>query len=343
MFASREDLDNISFAVPSTPRGSVYSPPIRHEMAPEVLQPWRYLMRTPGKNVRSMLIDGFNSFLEVDKPTLTLLKQITGYLHSSSLLIDDIEDGSKLRRGISAAHHVFGMPLTLNAGNYVYFLALEKVIGLNDPECISIFTEELLNLHRGQGRDILWRERCPDIIPTMEEYREMILDKTGGLFRLAIRLMYQFRRRLDIEEGELIDLCNDLAEYFQVRDDAINLCSPEYHKNKSFCEDLTEGKMSYPILCALSRLNEKEKGRILEILTMHTEDFDLKKEALGILRRCGALDATIDHTCRLEKRCISRIQKLGGCTSLERIMFRLRGEIDVSIAAEREIAAAAAA
>lgn len=69
--------------------------------------------------------------------------------------IDDIEDNSILRRGIPVAHNIFGIASTINSANYVYFLSLEKILrnfpAEMMPEGIRIFTEQLLELHRGQG------------------------------------------------------------------------------------------------------------------------------------------------------------------------------------------------
>ena len=78
-------------------------------------------------------------------------------------MIDDIEDNSKLRRGIPVAHSIFGIPSVINGANYAYFLALEKCHALKNPMAMNVFVGELLNLHRGQGHDILWRDdvRCP--------------------------------------------------------------------------------------------------------------------------------------------------------------------------------------
>lgn len=129
-------------------------------------------------------------------------------LHNASLLVDDIEDGSKLRRGIPVAHDIYGVPTTINTANYIYFMALERFaysrsihdLGfatsailrsknchmfyiwhpcrchmLGSPRAMNVFVLELLNLHRGQGQDILWRDqlRCP----TEAQYRAMVLDK----------------------------------------------------------------------------------------------------------------------------------------------------------------------
>jgi geranylgeranyl pyrophosphate synthase len=76
-------------------------------------------------------------------------------LHNASLMIDDIEDNSKLRRGIPVAHAIFGTPTVINSANYAYFLALEKCHALKNPKAIDVFVGEMLNLHRGQGQDIM--------------------------------------------------------------------------------------------------------------------------------------------------------------------------------------------
>lgn len=101
--------------------------------------------------------------------------------------IDDVQDNSVLRRGIPVAHNIFGTAQTINSANYVYFLALQEVRKLNSPAAMDIYTEELLNLHKGQGMDLFWRDTLT--CPTEEEYLEMVDNKTGGLFRLAVKLM----------------------------------------------------------------------------------------------------------------------------------------------------------
>lgn len=117
-------------------------------------------------------------------------------MHTSSTLtppqltlpsVDDVEDSSLLRRGIPVAHSIFGTPQTINSANYVYFRALSLLLSMNNPKLIEIFTEELLNLHRGQGMDLYWRDSLT--CPSEADYLEMVGNKTGGLFRLAIKLM----------------------------------------------------------------------------------------------------------------------------------------------------------
>ena len=103
--------------------------------------------------------------------------------------------------------------------------------------------------------------------PTEDEYFRMICDKTGGLFRLAVGLMQVFAS--SHQDSDFNHLVNNLAMYFQIRDDFINLADEEYMKSKSFCEDLTEGKFSFPIIHCI-RLNDKDT-RLINILKQRTE------------------------------------------------------------------------
>jgi geranylgeranyl diphosphate synthase, type III len=133
---------------------------------------YKYSKFLSGKEVRSMLIDAFNIWTKLDEEKLETVKKITQKLHNSSLLIDDIEDNSKLRRGKPCAHLVYGTALTINSGNYMYFEALEDVLELNSNKAIKVFTKEMKNLHIGQGLDIYWRDDT--ICPTEDEYLSMV-------------------------------------------------------------------------------------------------------------------------------------------------------------------------
>jgi geranylgeranyl diphosphate synthase type 3 len=209
-----------------------------HQSDASLLEAFRYINSVPGKDVRGKLIDCFQEWFQVESPEiLEKIKDIVGDLHNASLLVDDIEDNSKLRRGNPVAHCIFGIPTVINCANYVYFLALEKCHALDNPAAMQVFVGELLNLHRGQGHDIAWRDaiRCP----TEEDYLIMVQDKTGGLFRLAVGLMQAFATQHT--DTDFSNLVNNLAMYFQIRDDFINLADEEYMKSKSFCEDFSEG------------------------------------------------------------------------------------------------------
>ncbi|CAG8438076.1 8873_t:CDS:2 [Diversispora eburnea] len=154
-----------------------------------LLEPFNYLMANPGKEIRSKFIDAFDHWLNVPKDKLALITTVVEMLHTASLLIDDVEDNSILRRGVPVAHSIYGIPAAINCANYIYFLALNEIRKYNDPNMYSIYTEELLCLHRGQGMELYWRDTLT--CPTESEYIQMVSNKTGGLLRLGVKLMQE--------------------------------------------------------------------------------------------------------------------------------------------------------
>lgn len=283
-----------------------------HEPPKELLEPFRYVEQTGGKGVRAKLMEAFNEWLQVDIPKLKEIAELISILHNASLMIDDIEDNSRLRRGIPVCHLVYGIPSTINTANYMYFLAMEKVHNTGNPLAVTVFLEELLNLHRGQGYDIYWRDN--NSCPTEEQYKQMVLDKTGGLFRLALRLMQAFSKN----KTDYIPLVNLMGLYFQIRDDYINLQSDEYQKNKSFAEDLSEGKFSFPIIHGIRV--KPEDHRLLNILKRKTEDIDVKKHAIDYMKQNGSFSYTEGVLQNLSQQIRKIISELGGNKKLVELM-----------------------
>ncbi|PWN41018.1 terpenoid synthase [Ceraceosorus guamensis] len=225
-----------------------------------LLEPFSYLASNPGKEIRGKLIDAFNCWLRLPEEKLGIVKDVVGRLHTASLLMDDVEDNSDLRRGIPVAHKIYGVPQTINTANYVYFQAFSLIFSMGTPSSSRVSVErlvndELMNLHRGQGLDLFWRDAL--ICPTEEEYVDMVNNKTGGLLRIAAKLMMAHSGLYADSESatnaqhsapDLLPLVNLIGLLFQIRDDYMNLQSAAYASNKGFAEDLTEGKFSFPLI-----------------------------------------------------------------------------------------------
>jgi geranylgeranyl diphosphate synthase, type III len=104
--------------------------------------------------------------------------------------IDDLQDGASFRKEKPVAHSIFSVGLTINSASQTFFHAIEKVQKLDHPDAIKVYNEQLLELHRGQGIEIYWRDNF--ICPTEDEYMFMVVRKTGGLYKLIMRLMQLF-------------------------------------------------------------------------------------------------------------------------------------------------------
>ncbi|XP_071452072.1 terpene synthase [Hetaerina americana] len=278
----------------------------------KLLQPFTYIVSVPGKNVRTKLAHAFNYWLKIPDDKMVIVPEIVQMLHNASLLIDDIQDNAVLRRGVPVAHSIYGVASTINAANYVLFIALEKVLTLNHPEATKVYTEQLLELHRGQGIEIYWRDNFT--CPSEEEYRQMTIMKTGGLYMLAIRLMQLFSDNKD----DYTKLTSILGLYFQVRDDLCNLCMQEYQENKSFCEDLTEGKFSFPIIHAIR--SRPGDNKVMNILRQRTRDVEVKKYCVSLMERYGSFAYTRQLLEQLDTEAREEITRLGSNPLMEALM-----------------------
>ncbi|XP_029659939.1 geranylgeranyl pyrophosphate synthase-like [Formica exsecta] len=230
--------------------------------------------------------------------------------------IDDIQDNSILRRGIPVAHSVYGIASSLSAANYILFIAMERVVNLQHPAAIQVYMEQLLELHRGQGMDIFWRDNF--ICPSEADYKTMTIKKTGGLFNLAVRLMKLF----SIYEEDLSSLIAILGLYFQIRDDYCNLCLGEYTENKSYCEDLSEGKFSFPIIHALT--TNPDDRQIINILRQRTKDMEVKRHCIKLLEKFGSFKYTRSVLEELDMKARAEIGRLGGNPLLIKILDELK-------------------
>lgn len=246
-------------------------------LADVVTAPFEWCAGLPSKNVRSSLIDAFSIWFPVSRSAKDRVQTIGHLLHNASLLLDDIGDGSHLRRGQPTAHKIFGIPETINSANFAILEAMEKVSELPAPS-FTVCATEMRKLFIGQGHDLLWarQHKCP----SEAEYFEMIDGKTGGLFHLLIGLLMCNSAAQKAQSPAQLcvhKLLTSLGRLFQVCDDYQNLVSPAYASQKGFCEDLDEGKFSYPVICALGQ-TEKDVSMLRNILANPRENGCLSDE-----------------------------------------------------------------
>lgn len=289
------------------------------EISKCILEPYDYLEGIPSNNnnIRTTFLSAFNELYYhiEDKELLNKIGEVISIFHNSSLLIDDIEDDSKFRRGLPTAHTIYGTPLTINCGNLMYFIALQKAqndlpsyynkmnngsIDIKDLnyQILKILIDEMLNLHHGQGLDIYWRDNRSYVqnqLPKIEDYLKMIMNKTGGLFRLSIKLLGLFSTSFD--SPSLIPLANLLGIIYQIRDDYLNLVDPNYSHMKGFVgEDLIEGKLSLPILHSLTTnpINTPVRKMLYELKTTEERKSHpmLIRESIDFMDKSNSLEFT---------------------------------------------------
>ncbi|CAG7846589.1 Geranylgeranyl pyrophosphate synthase Short=GGPP synthase; Short=GGPPSase; AltName: Full=(2E,6E)-farnesyl diphosphate synthase; AltName: Full=Dimethylallyltranstransferase; AltName: Full=Farnesyl diphosphate synthase; AltName: Full=Farnesyltranstransferase; AltName: Full=Geranylgeranyl diphosphate synthase; AltName: Full=Geranyltranstransferase [Serendipita indica DSM 11827] len=285
-----------------------------------LLEPYTYMTSQPGKDFRTKMTAAFNDWLKVPEEQLSLIAKIVQMLHNASLLMDDVEDDAQMRRGIPVAHKIYGVPQTINSANYVYFLAYKELFALRASDdshegLDEIVNEEFLNLHRGQGLEMFWRDSLQ--CPTEEEYISMVNNKTGGLLRLAVKLM------MAKSESEInyVPLVNLIGVYFQIRDDYMNLQSDQA-LNKGFAEDLTEGKFSFPVVHAIR--SSTSNRQIINVLQKRPSTPTTKRYAVEHMKRVTHSFAYTRSVLNiLDKQIREEVHRLGGNSKLEALLDQL--------------------
>lgn len=133
-------------------------------------------------------------------------------------------------------------------------------------------------------------------------------------------------------------LIDDIGLFFQIRDDLANLCSKEYADSKSFCEDLTEGKFSYPIIHSIrynDAGNKENTEKLMIILKQRTNDIKLKQEAIDILRQNGSFEFTIKILQQIKSDIFSELKTFNnGNPYLEKMLMELCKIIETTGGAE---------
>lgn len=258
---------------------------------------WEFLGRG-GKRWRPSLFLLIVEALGGDKDKVFDFVVIPEIIHNGTLLVDDIEDRSELRRGKPCTYLLYGEDVAINTGNAMYYLPLLPLIKYRDKfdhevllKVYETYTREMINISLGQAMDISWHNgMCNADNLSEEEYLQMCAFKTGTLARMSAKIAAIFSKANDEQIEKLGNYAETVGVAFQIQDDILNLTEGEFTERKGLGEDITEGKRSLPVIHAINKANPKDKKRLLEILNMHTTDQELRDEAIEIIKRYGSID-----------------------------------------------------
>jgi geranylgeranyl pyrophosphate synthase len=268
-----------------------------------LLQPVKYYNDLKGKNIRKSICNILGLYLGVDKKDIDNIDEIITVVHNASLVIDDIQDNSTLRRNYECAHIKYGIPLSINAGYLTIFKLLTEINKKNDiSDAVKYkMIENIYYTHIGQGMDIYYTQH--KIIPTMEEYNTMVHYKTGMLFVTIIDMLMEKTKNVIVKNNytTLLKCVSDFSLFFQIRDDYINLCDVNYWKERGFCQDFDEQKISYIIAyCTNHKLANYET--INEWLKLPNKTKEDKANILRLMYENGVLDMTYHLLVQLRKQ-----------------------------------------
>ncbi|MBU0648038.1 polyprenyl synthetase family protein [Patescibacteria group bacterium] len=267
-----------------------------------IADPFYHMFDSGGKRFRPVLSCLMHDVLGGDSSEIYRLSTISEMIHSGTLIVDDIEDRSELRRGKSCVHKVYGEGIAVNCGNFLVYYA-QKIVRdsrVSDAEKIVIYniiSEELTKLHIGQGMDIWWGENEKFDI-NMDQYLLMTSYKTGALLNVALNIGAVLAGGESKYLFGLSDIANKMGIAFQIKDDILNL-KPGKTWGKETGEDITEGKITYLVVYALKNSRTKDKKRLQQILRSKTKNKQDINEAIEIMQGSKSFDAGLEFAKEL--------------------------------------------
>jgi geranylgeranyl pyrophosphate synthase len=284
-----------------------------------ITQPvWDFLERG-GKRWRPVLFLLVIEALGENPQKFLDLAIIPEVIHNGTIMVDDVEDDSILRRGKPCTHRIFGIDIAVNAGNAMYFLPLLSLIKNKNKlssetlnKIYEIYVKEMVNLSLGQAMDIAWHKGLGNADQiTEEQYLQMCAYKTGTLSRMAAKIAAVLANTDEDVVEKIGRFAEAIGIAFQIQDDILDLTSEKFAKGKGGRgQDITEGKRTLIVIHTLQRAEPKDRERLKEILKMHTSRQELRDEAISIMQKYDSIDYAKQVARNLVRQSWKEVDKL---------------------------------
>lgn len=256
---------------------------------PAVQEIGRYLHGNGGKRLRPALVLLCAQAAGYDGDDDIELGVIVEFIHSASLVHDDIVDGAKVRRGSATADRVWGTQQAVLFGDFLYARALSMSVRLGNLRVVDVLTEATSRLVEGEMLDVMHNGNV-DLL--LSEYMELIDRKTASLFAGCARGAAVLADSAPEQEAALAGYGHDIGLAFQLVDDALDYDATVERLGKEPGADLREGKLTYPLIHFLQHSGDAE--RVLAVQCLGQVELARRSwdDLLGAMRACGSLEAT---------------------------------------------------
>lgn len=263
-----------------------------------------HLISGGGKRLRPMLTLAGAELVGYNGTRQHKLAAAVEFIHTATLLHDDVVDGSDLRRGKAAANIIFGNPATVLVGDFLFSRAFELMVEDGSLKVLKILSHASAVIAEGEVDQLTAQRK----IETSENrYLQIILAKTAALFAAATRIAAVVAECEEEQEIALDEYGRNLGVAFQLVDDAIDYDSDAAAMGKTRGDDFREGKMTLPVILAYARGTEEERVFWKAAIGGYrTADSDLA-EAIRLIAKYDAVAATRERARHFAQRAIDAI------------------------------------
>ena len=221
------------------------------------------------------------------------------FIHTATLLHDDVVDESRLRRGLASANAVFGNKASVLVGDFLFARSFQLMTEDGSLEVMAILSKASATIAEGE---VLQMATQNDLSTSMERYLEVVHGKTAALFAAACRVGAVVAGRPERDALALDGYGTNLGMAFQLVDDALDYAADQRLLGKTVGDDFREGKITLPVLAAFNAGNEQDRSfwrRVIEDSEQEPDDLD---HALGLIAATDAIGATLRRAADYAER-----------------------------------------
>jgi octaprenyl-diphosphate synthase len=265
---------------------------IRESLSSEVVlinQIANYIVTSGGKRLRPMLLTLCAHACGYKGEDHIPLAAIIEFIHTATLLHDDVVDESDMRRGQQSVHSVWGNAASVLVGDFLYSRSFQMMVGLNSMRIMEVLAETTNTIAEGEVQQLL---NMGDPEVDQQRYMQVIENKTAKLFEAACRLG-------SIISGQPLEIENALAIYgnrlgsaFQIADDVLDYTGEADTMGKNAGDDLAEGKPTLPLIIARRKCGD-DKRELLDNAIRNGGEGDLSP-ILAIIKETDSLNSAMD-------------------------------------------------
>ncbi len=248
-----------------------------------------YLFQKKGKRIRPVLLLLCARLLDYQGRDHILTAALVEFIHTASLIHDDIIDNANVRRGRDSVHARWGPNISVLLGDYLYIKTLGLSLESEHPQVIRILTDISAQMIEGELTEYAM---SGNLELGEQEYFEIISQKTASLFSASCQIGGILGRATPAEEGSLVAYGRNLGLTFQIIDDLLDFSGNARDLGKPVLSDLSEGRITLPLIYTLNQDGHRNRQRLLGLLSDRKFAAEGKEEILKIVKSNGALEYT---------------------------------------------------
>jgi octaprenyl-diphosphate synthase len=254
-----------------------------------------HIVAAGGKRLRPLLTLATARMCGYDGTRHIDLAACVEFIHTATLLHDDVVDESLLRRGLSSANSVFGNKASVLVGDFLFARAFQLMVADGSLAVLEILSKAAATIAEGEVHQLVIQN---DLSTTQEQYLDVIRGKTAALFSAACAVGAVVAGRPATERDALAEYGDHLGIAFQLVDDALDYAADQGKLGKTVGDDFREGKITMPVLAAYHAADPDARSfwvRTIEASSQGPDDLD---HALELIGATGAIRTTLDLASR---------------------------------------------